>query len=95
MRSAHIPWTRVWEPLAVAQEDPLGRAVFVLAILASCVLPILGGCYAGPEDRNVVAQVGPEHISAEEFRLSYGLGFPHLTRGPASSRENYLQRMID
>ncbi len=42
-----------------------------------------------------MAKVGPEHISTEEFRLSYGLGFPHLTRGPASSRENYLQRMID
>ncbi len=95
IRSYQTSWVRLLERTSIARRAPCRSTVLVLATVAICFAPILGGCHNDSENSDVVAKVGPEHISAEEFRLSYGLGFPHLTRGPASSRENYLQRMID
>ena len=71
--------------------------------LACCALMWLAaGC--GPSDEKaaapaeerspVVAVVGDSAIYADDFRLNYELGFPHLRRGD-DPREAYLQRLID
>ncbi len=69
----------------------LSLAVALFAVVLSC------GCSRGEDnsDADIVARVGPDIVTAEEFRLSYSLAFPHTTRGNGGPREAYLSRMID
>ena len=63
--------------------------------LAAGCAPSDENAAAAPEERPpVVAVVGDSPIYADDFRLNYELGFPHLRRGE-SPREAYLQRLID
>jgi len=66
------------------------------SIIGSLCLPLLiAACSAGSETvtGEVVARVGSDVITTEEFRLSYSLGFPHSMRG-GPPRMAYLERMI-
>lgn len=61
-----------------------------LALLV-CVLTI-AGCKSDEPD-NVLAQIGDEVITADEFRLNYEFGHGHLRTGN-SPKKNYLQYLI-
>lgn len=55
----------------------------------------LAACSAPAEEQPAaVAYVGDQAIPADDFRVSYELGFAHLKQGP-SPRLAYLQHMID